>query len=455
VRSLSPEQTSRDIALPSRVHDAVWARICECSPGCLRLLRLASVAGPDLALPILRRALDADLGDAGLLAALQEAEASDLYVSSSGTCRFVHGIVRGGAVREARPDRAHAAPRTARRGDRGARRGSAGRAARGARTPLPEYSSLFDAPEQRHALPGWIVAWAVQTQSLRVEVEARWVALFSGLERADRAACDAAGHEIERLARATGLPSAVTYARIWSAMRAQLEGPLSVALERAAQVTADPRAEWAPQSIPYMTAQQLWWLMLLGGQAERILLGAQSFAASLTRVPEGNAMLPRLYAECGRLEEARGMLGPPMRRRHGFGSGELWLFMAAIQAETCVLVGDRERAADLFASLQPYAGRMLSAVPVCVGPLARPLGSIAALLERWAEAERYFEQAAAEARGFRAPVLSALVDVERACAFRAHPDPGERRANAELHASAERAARALGLEGLVARLARA
>jgi hypothetical protein len=228
----------------------------------------------------------------------------------------------------------------------------------------------------------------------------------------------------------------VTYARIWSAMRAQLEGPLSVALERAAQVTADPRAEWAPQSIPYMTAQQLWWLMLLGGQAERILLGAQSFAASQTRVPEGNAMLPRLYAECGRLEEARGMLGPPMRRRHGFGSGELWLFMAAIQAETCVLVGDRERAADLFASLQPYAGRMLSAVPVCVGPLARPLGSIAALLERWAEAERYFEQAAAEARGFRAPVLSALVDVERACAFRAHPDPGERRANAELHASA-------------------
>ncbi len=83
-----------DGPLPARIHDAVRARICECSAATLKLLCLASVGGPDLTLPLLREALAAELGGATLLETLEEAERRDLLVCSAGGYRFVHGIVR-------------------------------------------------------------------------------------------------------------------------------------------------------------------------------------------------------------------------------------------------------------------------------------------------------------------------------------------------------------------------
>jgi DNA-binding winged helix-turn-helix (wHTH) protein len=84
----------RDAAVPSRVHDAVRARIGECSPACAKLLCLASAAEVELTLPLLREALAAELGSATLLDALDEVERRDLLTCSGGTYRFVHGIVR-------------------------------------------------------------------------------------------------------------------------------------------------------------------------------------------------------------------------------------------------------------------------------------------------------------------------------------------------------------------------
>jgi hypothetical protein len=119
------------------------------------------------------------------------------------------------------------------------------------------------------------------------------------------------------------------------------------------------------------------------------------------------------------------------------------------------MLGERERALALYTHLQPYAARMVLALPICLGPLTRQLGSLAALLGLWTEAESHFAQAAAAAQAFRAPVLTALVDADRALAFRTHPDRRERRRNEQLLASAERAAGALGRAGLAARLSRA
>src|SRR5262245_22842514 len=39
--------------LASRLHDAVWARLCECSEACRQALCMASVCGPELTLPLL------------------------------------------------------------------------------------------------------------------------------------------------------------------------------------------------------------------------------------------------------------------------------------------------------------------------------------------------------------------------------------------------------------------
>src|SRR5262245_16628200 len=82
-RALSAAERA-DAPLPTRVHDAVWGRICECSPACIALLRLASAAGPELTLPILREALGDAIAGVALLDALAEAERGDLLTCAGG-----------------------------------------------------------------------------------------------------------------------------------------------------------------------------------------------------------------------------------------------------------------------------------------------------------------------------------------------------------------------------------
>lgn len=82
------------LPIPARLHDAVWARICECSHEARQALRLASVAGPELTLPLLLRALRSELDDASVRRSLDEAQQRHLIAPAPDVVRFVHGIVR-------------------------------------------------------------------------------------------------------------------------------------------------------------------------------------------------------------------------------------------------------------------------------------------------------------------------------------------------------------------------
>ncbi len=74
----------------------------------------------------------------------------------------------------------------------------------------------------------------------------------------------------------------------------------------------------------------------------------------------------------------------------------LWYALMVLLSETCVFLGDTQRAELLYRLMTPFAERnALLDIHVCYGPMEMYLGSLAALMSRWNEAERHFRNAMA------------------------------------------------------------
>jgi tetratricopeptide (TPR) repeat protein len=104
--------------------------------------------------------------------------------------------------------------------------------------------------------------------------------------------------------------------------------------------------------------------------------------------------------------------------RNGFSDlprNGLWIIHLCSLAEACVLLRDTERAAQIYDLLSPYADRnaiAISSMPY--GPVALRLGMIAALLERWDEADEHFKLAMERCGQLGARAITARVLYEHA-----------------------------------------
>jgi tetratricopeptide (TPR) repeat protein len=73
---------------------------------------------------------------------------------------------------------------------------------------------------------------------------------------------------------------------------------------------------------------------------------------------------------------------------------EEWLVSITLLAEAVTTVGDTDRAAELYALLEPYDDRVAVSCPeISTGPVARPLALLALAAGRWDEAEHHFQAA--------------------------------------------------------------
>jgi eukaryotic-like serine/threonine-protein kinase len=72
-----------------------------------------------------------------------------------------------------------------------------------------------------------------------------------------------------------------------------------------------------------------------------------------------------------------------------------WLATMAILTTICVFIQDRERAARIYELMLPYAERntMIGWTEVCYGSASRYLGNLAALMQRYDDAQRHYEAA--------------------------------------------------------------
>jgi tetratricopeptide (TPR) repeat protein len=132
----------------------------------------------------------------------------------------------------------------------------------------------------------------------------------------------------------------------------------------------------------------------------------------------------------------------------------LWLLRLCSLAEACVVVDDDSRAPRLYDLLLPFADRNASSyVQQPFGPVALRLAMLAAMLERWDEAERHFETALACCDRLGARAIRARVLLEYARALEARSAAGDTGRAAALLAEARRLGEDLGLAGILRRAA--
>jgi tetratricopeptide (TPR) repeat protein len=160
-------------------------------------------------------------------------------------------------------------------------------------------------------------------------------------------------------------------------------------------------------------------------------------------------------AELGDQEAARREL-----ERHavrGFGAlprDGFWILHLCGLADACVLVGDARRGLQLYELLLPHAGDnavYYSKQPF--GPAALRLGKLAALLERWEDAERHFATALGCCEQLCARAIRARVLLEHAQALAARDEGGDRERIATMLEEAARLCEELGMAGLQERVA--
>jgi tetratricopeptide (TPR) repeat protein len=125
----------------------------------------------------------------------------------------------------------------------------------------------------------------------------------------------------------------------------------------------------------------------------------------------------------------------------------LWLLHLCSLAEACVLVGDRERAAQIYELLLPFGDRhALSYTQQALGPVALRLGMLARLLGRFHEAERHYEAALDHCRSLGVRPAVARILADHAATLRTRDAPGDAARAEELLAEARTVCDELGLD---------
>jgi tetratricopeptide (TPR) repeat protein len=126
---------------------------------------------------------------------------------------------------------------------------------------------------------------------------------------------------------------------------------------------------------------------------------------------------------------------------------QTWVGTMAVLAEVSALLGDRDRAAELYDLLEPYPGHVVlwPSLQASEGPVSYYLGLLATTLERWADAERHFEQSIAISQRIGAPPWVAHARYAWADMLVRRDEPGDRERALALVGEALSAAEQMGM----------
>jgi hypothetical protein len=157
-------------------------------------------------------------------------------------------------------------------------------------------------------------------------------------------------------------------------------------------------------------------------------------------------------AELGDEEAARRELERHAGRFAELPRYPMWILHLCSLAEACVLVGDQRRGLQLYELLLPHAGdHAVSYTQQPFGPVALRLGKLAAMLERWEDADRHFATALERCELLCARAIRARVLLEHASALAARGAGGDRERIARMLEEAASLCDELGMSGLLER----
>ncbi len=182
----------------------------------------------------------------------------------------------------------------------------------------------------------------------------------------------------------------------------------------------------------------------------------RAYASEYPALPVVSTSVAHIAAVLGLEDEARVWF----ERFAATGFRELpldqnWLMAVGQLAATCTILADAPRAAQLYALLSPFELRTVVVPSSCIyhGPVAHYLGTLAALLERRADAVRHFETALAINTRMRARPWLAYTQYEYARALLAGGEPGDHAKGRDLLSRALATAHELDMKSLEERVA--
>jgi tetratricopeptide (TPR) repeat protein len=312
---------------------------------------------------------------------------------------------------------------------------------------------LWDAPHlaERVEVSTEMLTLAREIGNLELQLQAHAWLVVDLLERGDRDAVDAQTEAFEEGAARLRQPLYQWNSILWRAMRALLAGSLSLADKLAGEALA------AGASAEAVTVSQYYAIQVLGIRRDQGRMGefeqaARQLVEENPGRPAWRAALATLLCEEGRPDEAREEFSRLAVGDFDDIPKDLdWLIAIVLLSEVCADLGDSERAALLYAKLEPYAevNVVIGLAAVCLGSAASFLGRLAATMGQIDLAVGHFERAleANAALGASACLARTQVDYARALG------PGPR--SEELLALAGRAASELGLGAVSRKIAEA
>jgi class 3 adenylate cyclase len=188
------------------------------------------------------------------------------------------------------------------------------------------------------------------------------------------------------------------------------------------------------------------------GRREEFGVTMKGFVAQYPAVPAWRCGLAFIYGEMGRDAEARAELDNLAANDFkDIPQDANWLIGVALLSQVCALVGDAGGAATLYDLLLPYAGvNVYIGAPVLFsGSASHYLGSLAATMSRWEEAERHFKDALEMHTKMGARPWLARTPHDYAKMLLARDEPGDRERALELLSQALDTAQELGMKALI------
>jgi DNA-binding SARP family transcriptional activator len=140
---------------------------------------------------------------------------------------------------------------------------------------------------------------------------------------------------------------------------------------------------------------QMYVLRRQQGRLEEIEDIVSRAVADYPTYPIWRCVFAQVQAELGHTGEAREALDAiAVDGYAGLPFDEEWLVSIGLLAEAASVLGDADRAQELYALLLPYGDRVAVGYPeIAIGAVARYSALSAATLERWADAEHRFAEA--------------------------------------------------------------
>ncbi len=302
--------------------------------------------------------------------------------------------------------------------------------------------------EERLAVAAELRKIAEETGDPELELEGAAWTIIDLLELGDVRGADVQLAAATKLAEAVHRPLYAWWTTIVRSTRAQLDGRFDEAEALANEALAVGQRGQAENAVHYF-AMALFNVRREQGRLAEVEDAVGGFIDLYPAIPAWRCAQALLRLETGRPDAAAEAVEAIAAAGEADGFDATlprdanWLIGVTLLAEVCAGLGDAARARELYALLEPYAGRnvVVGRAATCNGSASRLLGMLAGTLGEWALAERHFASALEMHAAMGARPWTARTELAWAELLLARGEPGDvEAARARLDAAAELAA---------------